>query len=62
MVPETRGLITWKIRGLGFDMRLSGQVPGELGQALHKGELMAGRIEVVTVIYMTFRSLSLDKR
>jgi alpha-pyrone synthase len=43
MVPETRGLITWKIRGLGFDMLLSGQVPGELGRALHEGELMAGR-------------------
>lgn len=43
MVPETRGLITWKIRGLGFDMLLSGQVPGELGRALHEGELMADR-------------------
>ncbi len=43
MVPETRKLITWKIRGLGFDMLLSGQVPGELGRALHKGELMAER-------------------
>src|SRR5665213_2837347 len=35
MVPETRELITWKIRELGFDMLLSGQVPGELGHALH---------------------------
>lgn len=43
MVPETRGLITWKIRELGFDMLLSGQVPGELGRALHEGELMADR-------------------
>jgi alpha-pyrone synthase len=43
MVPETRGLITWKIRELGFDMLLSGQVPGELGRALHEGELMAER-------------------
>ena len=43
MVPETRGLITWKIRGLGFDMLLSGQVPAELGRALHEGELMADR-------------------
>jgi predicted naringenin-chalcone synthase len=43
MVPETRGLITWKIRGLGFDMLLSGQVPGELGRALHEGELMTER-------------------
>jgi alpha-pyrone synthase len=46
IVPETRGLITWKIRGLGFDMLLSGQVPGELGRALHGGELMAHRDEI----------------
>jgi predicted naringenin-chalcone synthase len=43
MVPETRGLITWKIRGLGFDMLLSGRVPTELGRALHEGDLMAER-------------------
>jgi alpha-pyrone synthase len=42
-VPETRGLITWKIRGLGFDMLLSGQVPAALGRALHEGHLMAER-------------------
>jgi predicted naringenin-chalcone synthase len=46
MVPETRGLITWKIRGLGFDMLLSGEVPGELGRALHEGELMAERDDI----------------
>jgi predicted naringenin-chalcone synthase len=44
MVPNTRELITWKIRGLGFDMLLSGQVPGELGRALHEGELMGERM------------------
>ena len=43
MVPETRDLITWKIRGLGFDMLLSGRVPSELGRALHEGEMMAER-------------------
>jgi predicted naringenin-chalcone synthase len=43
MVPETRRLITWKIREFGFDMLLSGKVPGELGRALHEGELMAER-------------------
>jgi alpha-pyrone synthase len=42
-VPGTRGLITWKIRGLGFDILLSGQVPAELGRALHEGHLMAER-------------------
>jgi alpha-pyrone synthase len=46
MVPETRGLITWKIRELGFDMLLSGQVPGELGRALHEGELMSERDDI----------------
>jgi alpha-pyrone synthase len=43
MVPETKGLITWRVRDLGFDMLLSGQVPTELGRALHEGELMAER-------------------
>ena len=43
MVPGTRELITWRIRGLGFDMLLSGRVPAELGRALHEGELMAER-------------------
>ncbi len=42
-VPETRGLITWKIRGLGFDMLLSGQVPAELGRGLHESGLMGER-------------------
>jgi alpha-pyrone synthase len=37
MIPETRDLITWKIRGLGFDMLLSGQVPGAIGRALETG-------------------------
>ena len=45
-VPETRGLITWKIRGLGFDMLLSGQVPAALGRALHEAELMADRDDI----------------
>lgn len=43
MVPGTRGLITWKIRDLGFDMLLSGKVPAELRRTLHEGELMAER-------------------
>lgn len=46
MVPETRDLITWKIGGLGFDMLLSGQVPGELSRALRGGELMADREDI----------------
>jgi alpha-pyrone synthase len=43
MVDNTRDLITWKIRELGFDMMLSGQVPGEVGRALHESELMSER-------------------
>lgn len=46
MVPETRGLITWKIRGLGFDMLLSGEVPGELSRALSDSELMRDRDKI----------------
>jgi alpha-pyrone synthase len=37
LIPETRELITWKIRGVGFDMLLSGQVPGQIGKALTCG-------------------------
>jgi alpha-pyrone synthase len=33
-IPNTRDLITWRIRELGFDMFLSGQVPAEIGRAL----------------------------
>jgi alpha-pyrone synthase len=33
-IPDTRDLITWKIRGLGFDMFLSGQVPVAIGKGL----------------------------
>lgn len=33
-IPETGHLITWKIRDGGFDMQLSGQVPGELRRAM----------------------------
>ncbi len=33
-IPETHDLITWRIRELGFDMQLSGKVPGELCRAL----------------------------
>jgi predicted naringenin-chalcone synthase len=34
LVPQTTGLITWHIRELGFDMFLSGQVPGAIGAGL----------------------------
>ena len=34
MVPDTRSLITWKIRDIGFDMFLSGRVPGAISTGL----------------------------
>jgi predicted naringenin-chalcone synthase len=42
-VPETKGLITWKIRDRGFDMFLSGQVPLDLGRSLLGDELKGER-------------------
>jgi len=35
-IPETSHLITWRIGELGFDMHLSGEVPGEIGRALRE--------------------------
>jgi predicted naringenin-chalcone synthase len=37
-IPGTRELITWKIGGLGFDMLLSGQVPGVINRSLKSKE------------------------
>lgn len=34
LVPDTRDLITWKVRELGFDMFLSGRVPAAIAQGL----------------------------
>ena len=36
LIPDTRELITWRIGGIGFDMLLSGQVPGAIGKALEQ--------------------------
>ncbi|HXR40313.1 MAG TPA: type III polyketide synthase [Terracidiphilus sp.] len=35
-IPQSSHLITWRIGELGFDMHLSGQVPGEIGGALRQ--------------------------
>jgi alpha-pyrone synthase len=40
-IPETSHLITWKIREMGFDMHLSGQVPAEIAKAMRE---VGGRI------------------
>lgn len=34
VIPKTRDLITWNIGELGFDMLLSGRVPGEIARSL----------------------------
>ena len=34
LLPGTRELLTWRVRELGFDMFLSGQVPAAVGRAL----------------------------
>lgn len=36
-LPDTSHLITWRIRDAGFDMHLSGQVPGEIKRVLKEG-------------------------
>jgi alpha-pyrone synthase len=46
LIPETRDLITWRIRGVGFDMLLSGRVPAEIGKALAvSGEEVLGDLK-----------------
>jgi predicted naringenin-chalcone synthase len=44
-IPDTSHLITWRIGELGFDMHLSGEVPGEIGRALKESgsEMTRGR-------------------
>ncbi len=44
LVPSTRELITWSIRDSGFDMTLSGRVPGAIHDGLqeHGREVLAG--------------------
>jgi alpha-pyrone synthase len=44
-IPNTSHLITWNIREFGFDMKLSGQVPAEIGRALSiaRGSVTQGR-------------------
>ena len=37
LVPDTAELITWNIRDFGFDMVLSGEVPGAIQHALRAG-------------------------
>ena len=46
LVPDTRELITWKIRNLAFDMVLSGRVPGAIASGLaSRGAAILGGAE-----------------
>ena len=36
-IPDSSHLITWRIGEFGFDMQLSGEVPGEIGRGLKEG-------------------------
>ena len=44
-IPKTSHLITWKIREMGFDMHLSGQVPTEISKAMREvgGQITPGK-------------------
>jgi alpha-pyrone synthase len=44
-IPGTRELITWRVGDLGFEMVLSGQVPGEIAQALAATPELQGKGE-----------------
>jgi predicted naringenin-chalcone synthase len=49
IVPDSREQIAWRIGSLGFDMRLSGQVPHAIGRGLpaHLDALLGGRADAV---------------
>ena len=43
VIPDTHELITWRVRELGFDMYLSGKVPGAIGKSLkNASQILAG--------------------
>ena len=44
-VPDTSDLITWRIGEMGFDMQLSGKVPGEIKRGLpdSRAQILRGR-------------------
>jgi predicted naringenin-chalcone synthase len=47
VIPDTHDLITWRVRELGFDMHLSGKVPGAIGKSLkHASQILGGAAPV----------------
>ncbi|HEY6434189.1 MAG TPA: type III polyketide synthase [Acetobacteraceae bacterium] len=50
VIPDTEGLITWHIRDSGFDMHLSGQVPGSIRNYLRRqGADLLGHCRAATI-------------
>jgi predicted naringenin-chalcone synthase len=49
-IPQTSDLITWRVGDLGFDMHLSGDVPGEIGRALKESGTEITRGQSLSVI------------
>jgi len=43
-------LITWRVGDLGFDMHLSGEVPGEIGRALKESGIEITRGQAISSI------------
>jgi predicted naringenin-chalcone synthase len=49
-IPQTSNLITWRVGDLGFDMHLSGDVPGEIGRALKESGIEITRGQSISDI------------
>ncbi len=47
VVPDSQSLITWKIGDQGFDMHLSGKVPGRIAQFLRESQPVAEATQAV---------------
>jgi predicted naringenin-chalcone synthase len=49
-IPQTSNLITWRVGHRGFDMHLSGEVPGEIGRALKESGIEITRGQPISSI------------
>ncbi len=49
IIPDSAGLITWQIGDQGFDMHLSGKVPGRIAATLRDGRAQFGEYDVWAV-------------
>ena len=46
LIPDTRDLLSWRVRDTGFDMVLSGRVPGAIERGLASGASLFPRRRV----------------